>query len=122
MQTKRKEVERVRKTKRKDVKINNIPARTAEARENQIINEAMNEAERQIMEGTASSQVITYFLKLGSSKERLEKEKLQNENKLLQAKVEALKSAARVEELYKDAMKAFTSYKGTPDSEEEENG
>lgn len=108
----------MRKAKRKDVKISNNPTMSPEARENQIISEAMNEAERQIMEGTASSQVITYFLKLGSSKERLEKEKLQSENKLLLAKVEALKSAAKIEELYQDAVKAFSSYRGSPSEEE----
>lgn len=109
----------MRKAKRKDVKISNNPTMSPEARENQIISEAMNEAERQIMEGTASSQVITYFLKLGSSKERLEKEKLQNENKLLLAKVDALESASKIEALYSDAMKAFSSYRG--DSQEEDS-
>lgn len=88
-----------------------------EARENQVINAAMNLAEEQILQGTASSQVITYFLKLGSSKERLEKEKLEEENKLLRAKTEALQSSARIEELYKEAVKAFTEYQGDTDEE-----
>lgn len=77
----------------------------------------MNLAEQQILEGTASSQVITYFLKLGSSKERLEKDKLKAENELLHAKVEALQSATRIEELYSDAVKAFSSYHGTEDED-----
>lgn len=80
-----------------------------------MINAAMNLAEEQILNGTASSQVITYFLKLGSSKERLEKEKLEEENKLLRAKTEALQSAARIEELYEEAVAAFTDYKGDAD-------
>ena len=80
-----------------------------------MINAAMNLAEEQILNGTASSQVITYFLKLGSSKERLEKAKLEEENKLLRAKTEALQSAARIEELYKEAVAAFTDYKGDAD-------
>lgn len=85
-----------------------------EARENQIINEAMNLAEKQIKEGTASSQTISFFLKLGAERERdsLEKEKLENENKLLLAKVDALQSSARIEELYSNAIDAMRSYNG----------
>ena len=59
------------------------PAMSPDARENQMINLAVDLAEKQLEEGTASSQVITHFLKLGSSKERLEREKLEEENKLL---------------------------------------
>lgn len=93
------------------------PALSPEAREQQIINQALNLAEQQILDGTASSQVITHFLKLGSTKERLEKERLIEENKLLRAKTEALQSAQHLEELYTEAMKAFTSYQGkSPES------
>lgn len=88
------------------------PALTPEARENQLISLAVDLAEQQLMDGTASSQVITHFLKLASSKEKLEKEKLQNENVLLQTKVEALQSQARVEELYENAIKAMSLYRG----------
>ena len=73
------------------------PGLTPESRENQMIALAVDLAEKQLMEGTASSQVITHFLKLGSTKERLEKEKLEEENKLLRARTEALQSAKRVE-------------------------
>ena len=88
-------------------------ATTPEARENQLISLAVDLAERQLMEGTASSQVITHYLKLGSTKERLEKEKLMEENKLLKAKTEALQSAKRVEELYANALAAMKSYSGS---------
>lgn len=90
---------------------------SAEARENQVINAAMNLAEQQILEGTASSQVITYFLKLGSQRERekLEKEKLEAENTLLKAKADALQSQAKMEELYHEAIKAFSQYHGDND-------
>ena len=64
------------------------------------------------MEGTASSQVITHYLKLGTTKERLEKEKLEEENKLLRARTDALQSAKRVEELYADAIDAMKLYSG----------
>lgn len=88
------------------------PALTPEARENQLISLAVDEAERQLREGTASSQVITHFLKLGSTKERLEKEKLEQENQWLRAKTENLQAAKRIEELYANALKAMRVYSG----------
>jgi len=88
------------------------PALTPDARENQMISLAVDLAQKQLLEGTASSQVITHFLKLGSTKERLEKEKLEEENKLLRARTEALQSAKRVEELYADAIAAMKRYSG----------
>ena len=88
------------------------PALTPEARENQMISLAVDLAEKQLIEGTASSQVITHFLKLGATTARLEKEKLEQENALLKAKTEALKSAERVEELYTNAIKAMRLYGG----------
>lgn len=94
------------------------PARTPEARENQMIALAVDLAEKQLMEGTASTQVITHYLKLGSTKERLEKERLAEENKLLRAKTEALQSAKRVEELYQDALKAMSIYQGRSEPDE----
>ena len=87
-------------------------ARTDEARESQLVSEAINLAEKQLLEGTASSQVITHFLKLGSSRERLEQDRLRRENELLTAKVESMASAKRVEELYAAALDAMRSYAG----------
>lgn len=88
------------------------PALTPEARENQLIALAVNLAEKQLAEGTASSQVISHYLKLGSTKARLEKETLELEKGLLQAKIEALQSQKRVEELYANALAAMRSYQG----------
>ena len=88
------------------------PALTPEARENQLIAYAVDLAEKQLREGTASSQVITHYLKLGSSKERLEREKLERENELLRAKAESLQSAQRSEEVYEKALQAMRSYGG----------
>lgn len=88
------------------------PALTPEARENQLVSLAVDLAEKQLMEGTASSQVITHYLKLGSSKYKAEKEKLERENELLRAKTESLESAKRIEELYEDALKAMRNYSG----------
>jgi hypothetical protein len=88
------------------------PALTPEARENQLIAEAMDLAEQQLLEGTANSSVIVHFLKLGSLKAQYENEKLQEENKLLRAKTAALESQKNVEKLYQDAIQAMTEYRG----------
>lgn len=88
------------------------PAKTPEARENQLIALAVDLAEKQIKDGTVSSQVLTHYLKLGSSREKLEQEKIRNENHLLTAKAEAMASAKRVEELYGKALNAMRSYAG----------
>ena len=95
-------------------------ASTPEGRENQCIALAMDLAEEQLRNGTASSQVITHFLKLGSSREKIEKEMLEEQKKLVAAKTEAIESAKRVEELYKDALKAMRHYSGQSDNEEDE--
>ena len=95
------------------------PALTPEARENEMITYAIDLAEKQLREGTASSAVITHYLKLGSMKEKLEREKLQKENELLRAKTEALQSAKRVEELYADALRAMKLYSGEEEDDEE---
>ena len=88
------------------------PATTPEARENQLISMAVDLAEKQLLEGTASAQVVSHYLKLGSSRERLEQERIAKENALLQVKADAMESAKRVEELYSEAIKAMRSYGG----------
>lgn len=88
------------------------PATTPEGRENQLISLAVDLAEQQLIDGTASSQVITHYLKLGSTKERLEMEKLKKENELLLAKADALKSSKHAEELYENALNALRVYAG----------
>ena len=96
------------------------PATTPQARENQMVALAVGLAEKQILEGTASSQVITHFLKLGSMREQLEKEKITHENNLLKAKSEAMATNARVEEMYSKALTAMSSYQGRDDAEYED--
>ena len=88
------------------------PGMTPEARENQMIALAVDLAEQQLREGTASSQVITHYLKLGSTKERIEKEILEKQKELISAKTEALQSAKRIEELYTNALNAMRNYSG----------
>lgn len=88
------------------------PATTPEAREQQMIVLAVDLAEVQMIEGTASAQVITHFLKQATQRERLEQEKLRRENILLEARANALASEARIEELMNDAVAAFQGYAG----------
>lgn len=88
------------------------PALTPESRENQMIALAVDLAEQQLRDGTASSQVITHYLKLGSTKERIEKEILQKQKELIAAKTDAIKSSKQVEELYTQALDAMRLYGG----------
>jgi hypothetical protein len=88
------------------------PATTVEGRENQLVSKAIDLAEKQLIEGTASAQVISHYLKLGSTREALEQERLIQENELLKARVEQLASAKRVEELYEAALNAMRTYAG----------
>lgn len=88
------------------------PALSPEARENQMISLAMDLAEQQLRNGTASSQLITEFVKRGSTKARLEKEILEEQKELMAAKTESLQSAKRIEELYLNALDAMRSYSG----------
>lgn len=97
------------------------PARTPEAQEDQMISMAYDLAAEQLRNGTASSQVISHFLKLGSPKARLETEILQHQKELVAAKTEAIKSSARMEELYKDAIDAMRSYSGGSVANDDEN-
>lgn len=97
------------------------PAMSPEARENQLISLAVDLAEKQLQEGTASSQVITHYLKLGSTKERIEKEILEKQKELISAKTESLQSAKRVEELYAKAIEAMRNYSGQGNSKTEED-
>ena len=94
------------------------PALTPEARENQMISLAVDLAEKQLQEGTASSQVITHYLKLGSMRERLEREKLEEENKLLRARTKAIEEGADMKELYENAIKAMQRYSGHGDDDD----
>lgn len=88
------------------------PALTPEARENQLISLAVDLAEQQLRDGTASSQVITHYLKLGSTKERIEKEILEKQKLLIEAKTESLQSQQRIDALYQEAIRAMRNYSG----------
>lgn len=94
------------------------PALTPEARENQLISLAVDLAEQQLRDGTASSQVITHYLKLGSTKERIEKEILEKQKMLIEAKTQSLQSQQRIDALYAEAIKAMRTYSGNGESED----
>lgn len=96
------------------------PPTTPEGRENQLISLASDLAERRIREGTASAQEIVHFLKLGSSRERLEQQRLAHENELTKAKIEALASQERIEELYTKALGAMSAYSGNAPAVQED--
>lgn len=89
-----------------------LPARTPEARENQLINLAVDETERRLRNGTASSQLITVLLKLATTKTQLELEKLRSDISLQQAKQQEIKEKSSNNELYSKALAAFKNYKG----------
>lgn len=96
-------------------------ARTPEEEENYMIRISVDAAERQILSGKASSQLLTHYLKLASlrERERLEKEKLEKEIELLKAKTDAIEASKQTEEMYREAIRAFSLYAGEGDSEEE---
>ncbi len=96
-----------------------IPAMSPEARENQLINLAVDEAERRLKNGTASSQIITVLLKLATTKAQLELEKLKSDISLQRAKEKEIEDKASGDELFKMAVSAFSSYRSAiPDDEE----
>lgn len=96
----------------KPVRARRPPATTPEARENQMVALAFEVAEKQMREGTASAQVVSHYLKLGSTRERLEQQRLMREVDLLEKKAESMESARRVEELYEEAISAMRTYAG----------
>lgn len=94
---------------------------TPEAKEAQMISLAVDLAEQQLRDGTASSQLITEFVKRGSTKARLEKEILKEQKELMAAKKESIQSAKRVEELYTNALNAMRRYSGQGEQNEQED-
>lgn len=94
------------------------PATTPEQREHQLVNLAMDLAEKQLRDGTASAQVVTHYLKLGSSREVLEQRRLSGEVGLIDAKKTDIEGRKRMEELMEEAMQAFRSYSGQDPDEQ----
>ena len=109
------------RTSTKSKKREYAPAKTPEARVNQLINMAFNLAEQKLKDGTASSQVITHFLQLATTREELQNEKLRSELRVADAKIKRMESQTTSEELYSKAIAAFRSYSATPTDECEDD-
>jgi len=103
------------------VAIASTPAMTPEDREDQLIALATNLAEQRLRDGTASNQLIAEIMRLGTTKERLQKEKLQRENEMLRAKTEAIMAQKSTDQLYKRALDAMRSYAGLTSSDDFED-
>lgn len=99
----------------------NPPARTPEERESQLVNLSMDLAERQLREGTASSQTINHFLKLATVREQLENEKLRSDLEVARAKIKQIESQEDIKELYENAMNALKEYSGRSYGSDEED-
>lgn len=96
------------------------PARSIQGREAQLVSIAMDVAEEQMLNGSASAQIINHFLKMGSTREELEQQKVKMELELLDARIEGTRSAKRVEELYEQAIHAMRTYAGQVEEEDVE--
>ena len=96
------------------------PASTPEAREKQLISMAVDLAEKQLLEGTASNQVIIHYLKLGSRREKLEEQMMEKKAELLSAQADSVKSSKHTEELYEEALRAMRVYSGYKDDYEDD--
>lgn len=107
---------RRRRTKKSELP----PSLSSQERQNRCIALAMDLAEQKLLDGTASNQTICWFLKLGSDKERLEREMLEKDIQLKAAKTEAIKSSKRTEEMFAEAINAFKSYQGDFDEPDED--
>lgn len=96
------------------------PALTPENREQQLISLAVDLVEKRLREGTASSQETTHFLKLATTKAKIEKDILEKQRDLIVAKTEVMQSQKRSEELFAEAVKAFRGYSGQGGEVEDE--
>ena len=106
------------RTRKSDEEYKTMPAITVEGQENILINHAIKLAERQLIDGTASPSVIVHYLKLGSPKAQAERELLEAQIEQVRAKTEALRGAKRAEELFAEAMRAFSMYRGEDDPDD----
>lgn len=93
---------------------------TPESREKEMIALAMNAVEERMRTGKASSAEYVHFLRLGTERTKLEREKLENENQLLRAKTESLQQQKEIGTMFEEAIKAMTRYQGNPNDEEDE--
>lgn len=94
-------------------KLQRTPPKTAQAREDQLIAMAYDRVEDRIRNNQATGPELVHFLKLGSSKGKLEKDILEQEKELVSAKTQSLRSQQSTEELYNKVLEAMKSYSGS---------
>ena len=111
---------RRKKEEMEPIEVRSAPGATAEARENELIALAYDLAQQRLLNGTATSQEVVHFLKMGSMRQREELEKLKKENELLVAKTEAIHSSTANESAYLEVIAALRSYQPTQDDSEDE--
>lgn len=110
----------IKNTSKKEIKPKKSSSfKTPEARENYLIDLAFNLTERMLRDGTATSQMITHFLRLATVKEQLENEKLRSDLRLAEAKIQQIESQEDIKELYAEALQAMKSYSGGYNSEDD---
>lgn len=97
------------------------PAKTPEERESLLISKSLNLIEKQIDEGSVSSTVLSIYAKAGTERDRLEKDRLRNENEVLRKKVESMEAAIDVKNLMEEALGAFKGYSGRATDDDEED-
>lgn len=98
------------------------PALDPAAREQQLISLAIDLAEKKLLDGTASNQLIVHYLKMASTREQLEKAKIEKEIMQLDAKTQAIQSTAHLEELFLKATNAMKTYGASVNRDEAEEG
>lgn len=96
------------------------PAKTPEERESQLISKSLNLIEKQIEDGSISSTVLAIYAKASTERDRLEKDRLRNENEVLKKKVESMEAAIDVKNLLEDALGVFRGYSGRSTVENDE--
>lgn len=94
---------------------------SSESREKVLIELAMDAVEERIRSGKASASEYVHFLKLGTEQAKLEREKLRQENKLLEAKTQSIEQSAEIRTMIDEAMKALSVYRGDVVFEEDED-
>lgn len=96
------------------------PARTPEGRENRLIGLAVDLAEKKLLDGTASSQIISLLLNLATTKAQLELEKMRSDLKVADAKIESMQAQQKSSELYEKAIEAFKRYNGVIEEDDDD--
>lgn len=91
-------------------KLRPAPSSDPKSREQQLVNQAMNLAEKQLLDGTAAPSVINHFLKIGSTREFIERDILEKQAQLIEAKASTIAKDREAGEVAKAAIEAMRNY------------